>query len=93
MGFEDAINGLAGGHRQLEEQQGAITLQGVVNGLLTRHAPQAVGRLIANGQHLLHHQLMRLDGRMLACTRVTVADLFQRHSGRHLLAQATRPIF
>ena len=70
MGFEDAINRLGGGHGELEEQQGTITLEVVANGLLTRHAPQAFGWLIAYGQHLLDHQGMRLDGGMLARTRM-----------------------
>src|SRR5205807_1813971 len=51
-------------------QQGTITLEVGANGLLTRHAPQAFGWLIAYGQHLLDYQGMRLDGGMLARTRM-----------------------
>ena len=70
MGFEDAINRLGGGYGELEEQQGTVTLEVVANGLLAWYTPQAFGWLIAYGQHLLDHQGMRLDGGMLARTRM-----------------------
>ena len=75
MGFENTINGLGGGHGELEEQQGTVTLEVVANGLLAWYTPQAFGWLIADGQHLLDDQGRCLDRGMLARTRVPGQDV------------------
>jgi len=75
MGFENTVKGFARGDRHLEELQGGIPFERVLDCLLTGHPAQAFRVLIANGEHLLNDQGMGFDRRLLACPPVAWQDL------------------
>src|SRR5713226_7520776 len=91
IGLQDAVNGLAGRDRQLEEAQHWTALQIVMNGILTRNPPQPFRRLISNGKDLGYDRRMRLLRRVLAGSAVTLQDLFQWLAFTQFLLQAFEP--
>src|SRR2546421_3476534 len=93
MAFQNAVNRLAGGNGQLKELQQRIALEVIADRLLTWHAAQAFGRLITNGEDLLHHQWMRWGGWELTRSRVALQDLFQPLASRQFFAKAFEPFF
>ncbi len=91
MGFEDAVNGLAGRDGQLEELQGRIPFEIVVDGFRAGHAPQAFRGLIANGQDGLHHQGMGRAGWGVAGAGVALPDLRQGQACGQFVPKAFEP--
>jgi len=93
MGFENAIDGAAGGDGEVKKLQGGVPQEGVADCLLTGHTTQALRGLIPDGEHLPSDQRVNLDRWVLARTGVALQDLLQRHACSSFFPQACAPFF
>jgi len=93
MGFENAIDGAAGGDGEVKQLQGGVPQEGVADCLLTGHTTQALQGLIPDGEHLPSDQRVNLDRWVLARTGVALQDLLQRHACSSFFPQACAPFF